>query len=106
MRDNQDNRSNLGASEIVQNKSTSKKRDININISNIPRGGFVILLITGILMIGFACYIEFVMWPDRYITLDRAQEINYLFEAHEKGELELTDKELERLIKEYHKPIK
>lgn len=43
---------------------------------------------------------------DEYITLDRAQEINYLFEAHERGEIELTGKELERLIKEYHKPIK
>lgn len=50
--------------------------------------------------------VSYVMKKDKYITLDRAQEINYLFEAHERGEIELTDKELNDLIKEYHKPIK
>lgn len=30
--------SNQGTSEVVQNKSKSKKRDININISNISKG--------------------------------------------------------------------
>lgn len=70
------------------------------------RQGFVILLITGILSIGFASYVEFVVLPDQFITLDRAQEINYLFEAHERGEIELTDKELTKLIREYQKPVK
>lgn len=42
----------------------------------------------------------------RYITLDRAQEINAIFEQHMRGEVEITERELNELIKEYHKPIR
>lgn len=43
---------------------------------------------------------------DKFITLDRAQEINYIFEQHERGEIELTSKELNNLIKEYQKEVR
>lgn len=43
---------------------------------------------------------------DKYITLDRAQEINYIFEQHERGAMELTGQELNKLIKEYHKEVR
>lgn len=42
----------------------------------------------------------------RTITLDRAQEINAIFEQHMRGEVEITERELNNLIKEYHKPIR
>lgn len=43
---------------------------------------------------------------DKLITLERAQEINYIFEQYMRGEIELTDQELSDLIKEYQKPIR
>ena len=46
------------------------------------------------------------MVKDRTITIDRLREINYIFEQHQRGEIDLTGKELYDLIKEYHKPIR
>lgn len=42
----------------------------------------------------------------RYITLDRLQEINAIFEQHQRGEVEITERELIDLIKEYQKEVK
>ena len=42
----------------------------------------------------------------RYITLGRLREINAIFEQHMRGEVEITEREMNDLIKEYHKPIK
>lgn len=54
--------------------------------------------------------LSIVLWcifkPTAYVTIERLREINYLFDQDEKGMIELSNRELAKLIKEYGKPIR